>query len=649
MSSLVHKAIGVAVLFLASGVPPVPLEAGEPLEEYPYPGLPWAERAERIEQEIWQTHVYEGHIVPDILLPPDGHPDRISGNHEDGLNCTGPFLAALSYKYAVTRHPADRERARQIALGLEKLEQVTGVPGCLARSFYRSEQPVGFIERFFFPAEWHWSSVRPATRWLGDPSSDSLTSFLHGAAVYFDLAADESERRRIAALVDRVMGRLVAHNMRLTDVDGKMTLWGDYCPDSEAQNLNCLLALSHLKVAHHITGKGVYDRAYRRLISVHGYHERAIRARDLYGPNVEAAPWDNDLGLTGLYFLLRYETDRRLLGFYRASLERFREYLRQRHVHEHDLRLGVLASDTPQVTAATYEYMAGWNQARRRRDTRGTWQSSGHDYVHLYWLGRYYGLIGPRAAGAATAGEEALPRLDRMVGPPWVEHGVKCPPGMTYVPGGEFLMGCETGDDDESPVHRVHVDPFFIDITEVTNRQWKGVFPDHGFEPADADKPVTGMSWEEADRFARAIGKRLPTEAEWEKAARGTDGRLYPWGNFWDETMVAPGELSPVGRCPWGRSPYGCLDMAGNAWEWTASWYEPYPGNRIAGEAYGRKYKVIRGGADFASFSFNRTTHRYYVAPNTRNYGYAIGLRCATDAPRPSPGTQPGAGSGREP
>jgi formylglycine-generating enzyme required for sulfatase activity len=612
------------------------LSAANGPESYPFPGRPWAERAERIEAEVRATHLYDGHILPDVLLPPEGPADHISGNQEDGMNCTGPFLAALSYKFAVTRDPNDRERAKEVALGIERMEQVTGVPGCFSRSYYRGDKPVELTERYFFPGEWHWSNVFPKTRWLGDPSSDSLTALLEGSALYFDLAADEAEKRRVAALVDRVMTRFVTHNMRLTDVDGKMTLWGDYCPESEIQHLNALLALSHLKVAHHMTGKGIYDRAYRRLIDKHRYHERAIRAREFYGPGVDAAPWDNSLGLTGLYFLMKYETDRRLLGFYRASLERYRDYLRDHKVHEFDLMLQVLSSDVPQVTEKTYQYIAAWKEAGRQKGPEGTWQASGHHYLRIYWMGRYYGLIGPKSSGAADASDGATPRSDAMVGPPWLTPGVKCPTGMTCVPDGEFIMGCNDGDDDESPVRRVHLKAFFIDMTEVTNAEWKKVYPDHQFKPAAAEEPVTGMSWEEAERYAKAIGKRLPTEAEWEKAARGTDGRLYPWGNFWDETLVAPGDLSPVGRRPAGRSPYGCLDMAGNAWEWTASWYEPYPGNPVASEAYGRKYKVIRGGADFASYSFNRTSHRYYVAPDTKRYGYAIGLRCAMDTPKES-------------
>ncbi len=603
--------------------------------EYPFVDLPWAERAEKVEAELRRVNLYEGHVLAHILLPPEGHPDRISGNHEDGMNNTGPYLAALCFKYAVTKDPAVRELAKEAAMAMEKMERVTGVPGCFSRSYYRCEKPVEFPERYFFPAEWHWSTTFEKTRWLGDPSSDSLTHLLEGCALYYDLVADEAEKKRTAALVDRVMTRVVTHNMRLTDVDGKMTLWGDFCPDSNIQDLNALLGLAHLKIAHHVTGNPIFDRKYRRLIENHRYAERAVMARILTGLMAEQAPWDNTLGLTGLYFLMNYETDRRLLGFYRASLERYRKYLDDRGYAWYDFLIQALSSDTEQMNEKSYALLDSKRFARlREKRADGVWQRAGHHFMLRYWMGRYYGLIGSDATGQKDATKGAKRRTDLMVGPPWVTPGVQCPEGMTYVPGGEFLMGNEKADDDESPAHRVYVKPFFIDVTEVTNAQWKKVHADHTFKPEDATKPVRGMTWEEAAAYAKAIGKRLPTEAEWEKAARGTDGRLYPWGNFWHETLVTQADAQPVAQHLAARSPYGCLDMAGNVWEWTDSWYEPYPGNRVPSEQYGRKCKVIRGGADFCSYSFQRSTHRYYVAPNTKRYGYAIGLRCVKDAPK---------------
>jgi formylglycine-generating enzyme required for sulfatase activity len=597
----------------------------------PFLGLPWAERAERLDKELRRVNLYEGHVLADVLLPPKGHPDHITGNHEDGMNNTGPYLAALCYRYAVTNDLEYARRAKETATAIEKMERATGVPGCFCRSYYRTDKPLDFEKRYFFPAEWHDSPTFPNTRWLGDPSSDSLTHLMEGCALYYDLVADEPGKQRTAALVDRVMTRWLTHNMRIVDVDGKMTLWGDFSPDFDIQELNALLALSYLKTAHQLTGKGMYDQAYRRLIERHRYHERAVLARTVVGP--AGVPWDNTLGLTGLYFLMKYEADRRLLGFYRAALERYRYHMKTQKIAAYDIVIQALSSDVAQVTDRTYQYLADWRGAKRSSGPEGTWQTAGHRYLRMYWMGRYYGLIGPNATGPADAALGATVRTDRMVPPPWVTPGVDCPDGMTYVAGGGFTMGSDHGDDDESPWRQVELKPFFIDVLLVTNAQFKKVFPDHTFDPADVDKPATGMSFDQAEAYAKAVGKRLPTEAEWEKAARGTDGRTYPWGNFWDPTMETPDDRWPVGTWPWNRSPCGCLDMAGNVWQWTSSWYQPYPDNDVACEQYGDKYKVIRGGASFSNFSFKRASHRYYVAPDTRQYGYAIGLRCVKNAP----------------
>jgi formylglycine-generating enzyme required for sulfatase activity len=139
------------------------------------------------------------------------------------------------------------------------------------------------------------------------------------------------------------------------------------------------------------------------------------------------------------------------------------------------------------------------------------------------------------------------------------------------------------------------------------------------------------VTWQQADAFARSLGKRLPTEKEWEKAARGTDGRLYPWGNTYDHTFVAWDETYARGSAPAKpASPYGCYDMAGGAWEWTSDWYQPYQGNDIPSEYYGEKYKVMRGGASFNDYAMMRTTHRYYLPTNTTG-NYYTGFRCVKD------------------
>jgi formylglycine-generating enzyme required for sulfatase activity len=160
---------------------------------------------------------------------------------------------------------------------------------------------------------------------------------------------------------------------------------------------------------------------------------------------------------------------------------------------------------------------------------------------------------------------------------------------MVYVPEGEFLMGSPSGqgNDDEHPQHTVYLDAFWIDQTEVTNAQYrkcleagvcrKPVCWDNSDYNAP-DQPVVCVSWGDARTYCEWAGVRLPSEAEWEKAARGTDGRVYPWGNEAPiceraNYAVCVGKAASAGSYPAGVSPYGALDMAGNVWEWVADWY----------------------------------------------------------------------------
>jgi formylglycine-generating enzyme required for sulfatase activity len=216
------------------------------------------------------------------------------------------------------------------------------------------------------------------------------------------------------------------------------------------------------------------------------------------------------------------------------------------------------------------------------------------------------------------------------------------PQGMVYVPAGSFMMGSEVGDPDERPQQIATTGAFFIDKYEVSCAEYVKFDPDYRFptgqknHPDDPDFrfppgyenfPVI-VTWEQANAYAHWAGKRLPTEKEWEKAARGTDGRMFPWGNTYDNTFVVWDLTFPRGSAiAKPESPYGCVDMAGSVWEWTADWYQPYPGNHVPMEQYGEKYKVMRGGSNFNNYSFVRTTQRYYVPPNTTGR-YSVGFRC---------------------
>lgn len=236
-----------------------------------------------------------------------------------------------------------------------------------------------------------------------------------------------------------------------------------------------------------------------------------------------------------------------------------------------------------------------------------------------------------------------LPEADDV--PPVLSEPARpiAPAGMAYVPGGDFLMGSDVGDTISRPPHFVTVAPFFMDVTEVTNQQyaeflnatgqvappsWKdGVYPE-----AEANFPVTGITWYEAAEYAAWKGKRLPTEAEWEFAARGPEGRTYPWGDDWDPALANAGGqekgLRPVGQG--GASPFGVYDMSGNAWEWTSSDARSYPGGKEF--PWSRlRLKIIRGG-NWQSDPRSATTYfrGFYGAAGEREYS-GTSFRCVKD------------------
>ncbi len=230
------------------------------------------------------------------------------------------------------------------------------------------------------------------------------------------------------------------------------------------------------------------------------------------------------------------------------------------------------------------------------------------------------------------------------------------PPGMVYVPAGAFIMGNNRTDptdfnqrdnvglayNDARPQHEAQTGAFFIDITEVTNAQYAKFcaatnvpVPPHWangkFAEGEADFPVHHVNWFEATAYAKWIKKRLPTELEWEKTARGTDGRRFPWGNDWDNSKVSGVDgVVAVGKYPQGVSPYGALDMAGNIAEWTSSWWNAYPGSPTKQRDFGASLKVVRGGAWIVGEMLNQSFYREVSRPRSRIA--MVGFRCARDA-----------------
>lgn len=247
---------------------------------------------------------------------------------------------------------------------------------------------------------------------------------------------------------------------------------------------------------------------------------------------------------------------------------------------------------------------------------------------------------------------------------------LRCPRGMLPIPRGPFLMGAEARDSlakpDENPARQITLDSFCIDRAEVSNAEYveflkaAGYPAPQGWNGSDfptsrsdnfGELPVVDVNWFDAQAFcswrgtqAGVTGYGLPTEAQWEKAARGTDGLIYPWGN--DPPEDRPnlqlanygnevGELRPVTSYPSGRSPFGVLNMAGNAAEWTADFYEADVYQRMPDvnpsvkEQAGGRLKVVRGGSYVDGVELIRTTARQSGFQHDQPYSY-VGFRCAS-------------------
>ena len=214
---------------------------------------------------------------------------------------------------------------------------------------------------------------------------------------------------------------------------------------------------------------------------------------------------------------------------------------------------------------------------------------------------------------------------------------------MVYVPPGVFSMGSNDGGSDERPVHEVELAGFYIDKYEVSWRQWKLSQLPYSKSPVDRlrkprapdwgivdEQPALNVSWHDAIAYADWVGKRLPSEAEWEKAARGTDGRRFPWGDepptaeraMWRENPLAAVSTAPVDCCAEGASPYGALNLAGNVYEWCLDVYEKdfyarSPRENPVNRGDGR-FRVLRGGAFVLEAEDLRSAYRYRLLPEDR-------------------------------
>ncbi|HXV68234.1 MAG TPA: formylglycine-generating enzyme family protein [Nitrospira sp.] len=250
-------------------------------------------------------------------------------------------------------------------------------------------------------------------------------------------------------------------------------------------------------------------------------------------------------------------------------------------------------------------------------------------------------------------GSPASAQLDRLKKSKAVNEGTAAESPMVTIPEGLFDMGFDgiKALEDERPLHRVRLSTFSMDRYEVTTEQYAAFLASEGREvpwqwgqvdlARHSDRPVIGVDWYDADAYCRWKGKRLPTEAEWERGARGTDGRLYPWGNQEPNKDLANFALGarfsysqvlmPVRSYEKGQSPSGVYQMAGNVWEWVQDWYgagyyEASPERDPGGPEQGQ-FKVVRGGSWSDLPKYLLTYGRFKLPPKTRN-SYT-GFRCA--------------------
>jgi formylglycine-generating enzyme required for sulfatase activity len=217
---------------------------------------------------------------------------------------------------------------------------------------------------------------------------------------------------------------------------------------------------------------------------------------------------------------------------------------------------------------------------------------------------------------------------------------------MAFIPPGDFYLGIDptantpsqfmtdrTASMNAQPMQKMHLEGFYIDLHEVTYEQFIKYKASAKYEVTHFQEPIRGISWYEADAYCHWLGKRLPTEFEWEKAARGKDQRLFVWGNDFDKEYANFGrKVVPINSHNTDVSPYGISDMNGNVAEWTASWFQPYPNSKSTDKNFGQQFKVIRGGNTQKQKhgfleAFVMIPYRNALPPEKRFWD--VGFRCA--------------------
>jgi len=396
------------------------------------------------EKDLLRRFTFDGQVACKMFVPTAAHP-QITFNMPDNAYMTGIVLGAFSMKYAVTKDAADRSLASDSIRGLNLLCTVSGKRGLLSRAAWPVDKPLD--------DDGGWgTSADGKYRWRGDVSCDQMTGVMFGYALAYDLTANEAEKGEIAKNVSDLVGVLLDNGLRIIDVNGKQTQFGNYTPAyaKSAERMNALLLLQHLQVAAHVTGNDRFAQEYRRWAVDEGYAEAAERARRM----TRRVNFSDDVLLFLAYYpLIKYEKDSGLKERYLKSLRRtwegegtvpgakaqgnpFYAFV----VHEllkddsgisagiDTLKWFPLDMKWNRGTISTYEKEFGFvfkpesvspvpkeGEAipmDRRQKTWSAWvqdpfrepgdrtadatlEYNGHDYLVAYWMGRYMGLIAP--------------------------------------------------------------------------------------------------------------------------------------------------------------------------------------------------------------------------------------------------------------
>jgi hypothetical protein len=379
-------------------------------------------------------------VGPDdsVWFGSDSGVSRISGEMitlEEKAKRINKVVQLRSFRYAVTGDPQAKQNARKSYQAMRRLEHLTGIRGFPARAAVRKDSTSVAKSG----GEWHQSSVDPQWEWKGDTSSDEIDGHYFAFTIYYDLVADEDERRDVAALVERITDHIIDHDYYLVDLDGKRTRWGVWNPKeinddpswAEEHGLNALEILSHLKVAIHMTGKEKFKAAYRELIDEYHYHLNTLDQKILPPGHVNHS--DDELAFLAYYPILLYEDDPRLKAIYLRSVERSWQIERPerspffnfvygaattgdfdlegsveelkgmspdlldwpvRNSHRSDVGARQAAGEVFTLPF-TDRNMRRWNANPYSMDWGGSGGSEGDGAYFLmpYWMGRYHGFI----------------------------------------------------------------------------------------------------------------------------------------------------------------------------------------------------------------------------------------------------------------